>query len=133
MFLFLLEAPNLLFGICCFALITKHYFDFLHKAISVLGVFFFYLVDFLLHINLRNNCISLHQSSNFVWLLSSHSRSEIILFGITVCVVSSYTTSIGTVNIFSDAGSVVLLFKMQYSVTLNNSNISSSASMLVVS
>ena len=90
-FLSLLECLNLLFSICCFVLITKCYLQFLDKVIPILNiVFFFYLVDFLLHINfcyislsqastvvtlsfiavtlllLRNNQIPLHQSSNFI-------------------------------------------------------------------
>ena len=34
---------------------------------------------------LRNNLIFLHQSSNFVWSLSNHSRSGTMLLGIVVC------------------------------------------------
>ena len=34
---------------------------------------------------LRNNCIPLHQSSNFIWSLLNHPGSETMLFGMTAC------------------------------------------------
>ena len=48
---------------------------------------------------LRNNCILLHQSSNFVWSLSNHSGSSTIFFGITAYMFSLITTSTGSTNI----------------------------------
>ena len=79
---------------------------------------------------LRNNCISLHQSSNFVLFPSNHSRSGTILFGVVVCMFSLYTAGTGAVNIssVSDVASFVLLFDMLSSVIFSDPNISSSAS-----
>jgi len=58
-----------------------------------------------------------------------------MLFGTTAYAILLCTTSISAVNIFSDdAGSVVLFPSKVYSlVILNNSNISSNASIPVVS
>ena len=83
---------------------------------------------------LRNNCISLHQSSNFIWPPSNYPWSDTILFSITTYTVLSCATSTGTVNISSDANSIVLFPSEAYfSVILNDFNISSSVSIPVAS
>ena len=46
---------------------------------------------------LRNNLISLHQSSNFVWSLSNYPRSGTILLDITACIF--LFAGVGTTNI----------------------------------
>ena len=159
MLLSLLEHFDLLFSICYLTLITKHYLDFFNKIILILDiVFFFYLINLLLCINsyyipsklgqyynnfssvamilllLRNNQISLYQSSNFIQLLLNYFRSGTILFCITVYAVLLYTAGIGAVNISSDdTGFVILFLSEAYSsVILNDLNISSSVLMFVV-
>ena len=80
---------------------------------------------------LRNNWISLHQSSNFIQSPSSHPRSGTIFFGITICTILLYTAGVDAVNIsFDNVGSVVLfLSKMYSSVILNDPSIYSNTSM----
>jgi len=58
-----------------------------------------------------------------------------MLFGITICTVPLCTADISIVDIFSDNASSVVLFpsKVYSSVILNDPNISSSASIPVVS
>jgi len=46
----LLECLDLLFSICYLVFVTEYYFDFSDKLIPILGIFFFYLVNFLLYI-----------------------------------------------------------------------------------
>ena len=83
---------------------------------------------------LRNNWILLYQSSNFIQLLSNYCGSGTILFGIIIYAVSLCTVSVDASDISSDTGSIVLfLFEVQSSVILNDPNISSSTSILVVS
>ena len=79
---------------------------------------------------LRNNCISLHQSSNFVRSPSNYLGSGTILFGVLVCVFSLYTAGAGAIDIssVSSVPSSVLLFDMLFLVILSDPNISSSAS-----
>ena len=79
---------------------------------------------------LRNNHISLYQSSNFIQSPSNHSGSGTMLFGMLACTFLLYTTSIGTINISSVSGIAgsVLLFDTLSSVILSDPNISSSAS-----
>ena len=79
---------------------------------------------------LRNNHISLHQSSNFIQSTSNHSESGTKLFGILTCTFLLYTTGIGTINISSVSGiaNSVLLFDTLSSVILSDPNISSSVS-----
>ena len=77
---------------------------------------------------LRNNHISLYQSSNFVWSPSNHLGSRTILFEILACAFSLYTAGASAVNISSVssiAGSM-LLFDILPSVILSDPNISSS-------
>ena len=75
---------------------------------------------------LRNNQISLHQPSNFIWSPLNHPRSRTILFSITTYAILLYTASIDAINISSDnTSSVVLFLSEAYSlVILNNPNIS---------
>ena len=75
---------------------------------------------------LRNNYISLYQSSNFVQSLLNHPGSRTILFGTFVCMFSLYT--VGAVNIASVSGiaGFVLLFDTLSLVILSDPNISSS-------
>ena len=83
---------------------------------------------------LRNNCIPLHQSSNFIQLLSNYPRSSIIFFGITACAISLCTVSISTVDISFNADFIILfLFEISSLVILNNPNISSSTLIPVAS
>ena len=79
---------------------------------------------------LKNNHIPLHQSSNFIQLLSNNPGSRTILFSITAYTILLYTAGISTVNIFSNAGSVVLFPSDVYSLVIfNDPNISSSTSL----
>ena len=48
---------------------------------------------------LRNNCISLHQSSNCIQLLSNNPQSETMLFNITIYAISLCTTRVDTIDI----------------------------------
>ena len=79
---------------------------------------------------LRNNHISLYQSSNFIQSPSNYSGSGTMLFGMLAYTFSLYTISIGTINIssVSDIAGSVLLFDTLSSVILSDPNISSSAS-----
>ena len=49
---------------------------------------------------LRNNCISFHQSSNFVWFLLNYSGSRTILFGIIAYTFSFVVTDIIDISLF---------------------------------
>ena len=83
---------------------------------------------------LRNNYILFHQSSNLIWLPSNYPGSKTMLFSIMACLILLCTTSASAVDIFSDASSVVLFLSKAYSsVILNDFNIYSSISMLIVS
>jgi len=84
---------------------------------------------------LKNNWIPLYQSSNFIWSLLDYPKFGTMLFGIIAYAVLLYTTGIGAVNISSDvADSVVLFLSEVYSLVIfNDSNISSNASMSIVS
>ena len=45
---------------------------------------------------LRNNCISLYQSSNFIWLLSNYPGSSTMFFSISSCMFLLLVASTGT-------------------------------------
>jgi len=83
---------------------------------------------------LRNSCISLYQSLNFIWFPSNYSRFRTILFCVIVFdIVSASTASIFALNILLYAISIILVFsKASSSMILNDSNISSSTSIPVV-
>ena len=154
---FLLKCLNLPFSICYLAFVTKYCLNFSDKLISILGIFFFHLVDFLLYIYifmthslsqtstviilslvamtlllLRNNQISFYQSSNFIQSPSNYPRSETMLLGITAYSVVLYTTSTSTVNIssISDVTGFIVLFpsKVYSSVILNDLSTSDNTS-----
>ena len=156
MLLSLLEHFDLPFSIYCLALVTEYYLNFFNEITSILdNSFFFHLVNLLLSailslswsntvvilssiamtlLFLRNNQIPLHQSSNFVQLPSNHPRYETMLFDITSCAISLYTTSVGTANIsFNNAGSVFLFLFETYSLVIfNNPNIFFNVSISVI-
>ena len=81
---------------------------------------------------LRNNCIYLYQSLNFVLFLSNHPRSGTMLFGVIVYIFLLYIASTGAVNIssISNIASSVLLFDTLFLVILSDFSISSSTSIV---
>ena len=151
MLLLLSESFDLLFSICYLTLVIECFLDLFYKFIPILGiVIIFYLVNFLLGINtscvpsklgkycsnlllLRNNCILLYQFSNFIWFLSNYSGSRTILFCVTVFdIVSVSAASVFALKILLHAIYVIFVpSKASSSMILDNSNISSSTSILV--
>ena len=78
---------------------------------------------------LRNSLISLHQSSNFVWLLSNYSGSSTMFLGIPACVFSLFTADTGVINISIS----VCLFSLEaFSMIFRDPSHSDNASILFV-
>ena len=79
---------------------------------------------------LRNNCISLHQSSNFVQSLSNHPGSEIILLGITACTLLFVIAGAISIDISLSIHSFVLLEVLF--MICNDSSLSNNVSILFI-
>ena len=78
---------------------------------------------------LRNSLIPLHQSSNFVWLLSNYPGSSTIFLGIPACAFLLFTASAGAVDI---SVSVCLSLLEAFSVILRDSSHSDNALILFI-
>ena len=124
---FLFEYLNLSFGICYLCLVAKCYLDFFHKVMkssqsqvsisssSLLSFHYVYIPAtpplrctriaiilssvFMTLLLLKNNLISLYQSSNFILSLLNYPRSRTMLFG-TIVYIFSFICS-GAVDISS--------------------------------
>jgi len=82
---------------------------------------------------LRNNYISLYQSSNFIWSLLNYLESGTIIFSIYISdVISTSAIGVYALNMLLNTISIVLvLFKVSYLVIFNNSSTFSNISILV--
>ena len=79
---------------------------------------------------LRNNCILLYQSSNFVLSPSNYPRSRTILFGVTVCILSFVIAGTSAADI-SLSDYLFILLEALF-VIFNDPNLSDSASISFV-
>ena len=73
---------------------------------------------------LRNNCILLYQSLNFVQSLLNYSRSKTILLDMTICLL--YTTEAGAIDIMSTIS--IVLSEVSSLIIFNDSNYSNNIS-----
>ena len=80
---------------------------------------------------LRNSLIPLHQSSNFIWLLSNHPGSGTMFFGNPVCLYSWLVTAIGA-SAVDISVSICLLSADASSVILRDPSHSDNASILFI-
>jgi len=81
---------------------------------------------------LRNNHISLHQSSNFVWSPLNYPRSETILFGITAYILSFIIAGAGTGTIDISLSDCLYASSEALFVIFKDPNLSDNASILFV-
>ena len=149
MLLVLFEHLDLLFCVCSFTLVAKYYFKFSDKLVPILDVcFFIQLIKLLLGINasytslrwariavillfipvtlllLRNNQISLYQSSNFVLPLSNYFGSRTILLDNSTYLFCTFASAVNILSVYS-----MLLFEAS-SVIFSNPSHSNNTSIL---